>query len=138
MDYLLDTSVIIAYLRRRPGVVEYITSLEGELSTSFVCVAELYEGVYKSLNSESAESGIQVFCSGLSDIFSLDFEIAKTFGRIKTTLQSIGQVIDDLDILIATTALTRDKILITLNIKHFSRIPGLKILTPPHSSSASS
>jgi|SRR3989344_3064544 len=138
MGYLLDTSLIIAYLRSRSGIVEYVSGLEAELTTSYICIAELFEGVHKSSNLESAESGVLTFCSGLSDIFGLDLDIAKKFGQIKAHLQSSGQVIDDLDILIASTALKHNLTLVTLNPKHFSRVPHLKILTPSPYSSASS
>ena len=130
MAYLLDTSVIIAYLRHRPGIVDYVSNLDSELVSSYICIAELYEGVYKSSNRESAESAVLDFCAGLSDIFSLELAIAKEFGRIKGSLQSQGKVIDDLDILIAATALEHNLALVTLNIKHFSRIPGLKLQSP--------
>ncbi|MCL5886782.1 MAG: PIN domain-containing protein, partial [Actinobacteria bacterium] len=42
---LLDTDVIIEYLRGRDEAVRYIESLEGELYVSAITVAELYSGV---------------------------------------------------------------------------------------------
>ena len=42
-------------------------------------------------------------------------------------MEKLGKPIDSFDLLIAATALENDLILVTNNLKHFSRIPGLKI-----------
>ena len=51
----------------------------------------------------------------------------ETFAEIKADLQNQGNVIDDMDLLIAATALTMNYTLVTNNERHFSRIPGLQI-----------
>ncbi len=48
------------------------------------------------------------------------------FARIRGDLRQRGQLIGDPDILIATTALYYDLILLTRNKKHYQRIPLLK------------
>ncbi len=50
-----------------------------------------------------------------------------TFGEFKANLELTGQSIDDMDLLIASTALTHNLILVTNNEKHFNRINGLEI-----------
>jgi tRNA(fMet)-specific endonuclease VapC len=57
----------------------------------------------------------------------MDEKIENIYGRIKAELQRNGNGIDDMDILIAATAIATDKILVTNNEKHFKRIPDLKI-----------
>jgi tRNA(fMet)-specific endonuclease VapC len=42
-------------------------------------------------------------------------------------LESKGQKIGDMDTFIAATALEEDLIVVTGNVEHFSRIPGLKV-----------
>ena len=51
----------------------------------------------------------------------------ETFGQMKALLESDGQRIDDMDLLIASTALTHNLVLVTKNEKHFRRVPGLEI-----------
>ena len=51
----------------------------------------------------------------------------ETFGELKASLEKSGKIIDDMDLLIASTALTRNLVLVTNNEKHFNRINGLEI-----------
>jgi tRNA(fMet)-specific endonuclease VapC len=48
----------------------------------------------------------------------------ETFAEIKADLQTQGNIIDDMDLLIAATALTMNYTLVTNNERYFSRIPG--------------
>ena len=51
----------------------------------------------------------------------------RKYGEIRWLLESKGQKIGDMDTFIAATALEEDLIIVTGNVEHFSRIPGLKI-----------
>ena len=49
------------------------------------------------------------------------------FGEIKSNLERKGNVIEDMDILIAATALSHNLILVTNNVKHFEKVKDLDI-----------
>jgi predicted nucleic acid-binding protein len=49
------------------------------------------------------------------------------FSDLKAKYRKVGITIDDFDLLIAATALTYNQIVVTNNVKHFSRIEELKI-----------
>ncbi len=49
------------------------------------------------------------------------------FAVLRADLRRRGQLIPDLDLLIAATALSHDLALLTRNVRHFARIPGLRI-----------
>ena len=51
---------------------------------------------------------------------------ADAFSREKVRLESIGQTIEDFDLLIGITARENDLAVVTHNTKHFGRIEGLK------------
>ena len=129
MNYLIDTSVIINFLRNKPETVEYISRLDGELTSSFICLAELYEGVFRNKEKVKTEKAILDFFTGLSFIYGLDKDISKDFGQIRSHLKSKGNVIEDMDILIASTCIANNLTLITANPRHFSRIPSLQVLS---------
>lgn len=126
--YFIETSTIVNFLRSKKGAIETIEKFEGELTSSFVCLAELYEGVCRVKNTKKAEKGVLMFFSGLSEIFGLDNEIAKKFGQIRAKLKREGERIEDLDIFIAATCLAYNLELVTYNAKHFARVENLKIL----------
>lgn len=128
--HLLDTSVIIDYLRGKDEVVEIIDNLEGEVSSSFVCLAELFEGVAREKNPEKTSEKIIGFFGTFSKTYGLDEKIARKFGETRKELKDKGTVIEDMDILIAATCLANDLVLLTKNEKHFARVKGLRIKTP--------
>src|SRR3989344_578925 len=127
--YFIETSAIINFLKNKENAVSYIESLEGELTSSFVCLAELYEGIYRVQNPKELEKGVLLFFTGLTEVYELDQEIAKNFGQIRAKLKKRGEVIEDIDIMIPATCLAQNLTLVTYNSKHFERVPGLEIIT---------
>lgn len=125
--YFLETSVIIGYLRGDLQAVRLIDSLEGELSSSYVCLAELYEGIFRVKTPEKMEKGVLDFFSGLTIIYGVDQEVARNFGKLRKDLKEKGKMIEDMDILIAATCLAKDLVLATYNTRHFTRIESLQI-----------
>lgn len=126
--YFLDTSVIVDCLKGKREQVNFVNDLEGELSTSFVCLAELFEGIFRVNNRTELEKGLLDFISGLDNIYGLDAEIAKEFGKIRWELKKRGKVIEDLDILIAATCIVNNLTLVTSNKKHFGRVGSLQTI----------
>ncbi len=125
--YFIETSVIIDYLKGEKTTVELVNNLEGELTSSFICLSELYEGIYRVVEKEKLEKAMLTFFSGMSEVFGIDLEIAKTFGKIRAMLKRDGKVIEDIDIFIAATCLAYNLTLVSKNIKHFERIKDLEI-----------
>lgn len=125
--YFLETSIIIDYLRGKGDVVNTIDQLNGKFVSSYICLSELYEGIHRS-KSKRAESSILKFFSGLHEVCGLNQDIAKKFGFLRKELKQKGQIIEDLDVLIAATCLVNGFILVTNNLKHYSRIKGLDLL----------
>ncbi|WP_439647486.1 PIN domain-containing protein [Brucepastera parasyntrophica] len=63
----------------------------------------------------------------LFPIIPIDISIIEIFSELKSKYDKKGIVIDDFDLLIASTALTHNQILVTNNVKHFNKIKELKI-----------
>jgi len=124
--YLLDTSVIIDYLRGKDKTVDLIDGIEGNLTSSYVCLAELFEGVYRANNRKDVKEAVMHFFASLTTIFGLNIEIAESFGKIRKDLKVQGKIIEDLDIFIAATCIVHDLTLVTYNKEHFSRVKDLK------------
>ena len=56
--------------------------------------------------------------------------IAEAFGKIRAGLRRQGNLIADMDLLIAATALVHDLTLLTGNTRHVARVPGLRLQQP--------
>ena len=57
-----------------------------------------------------------------------DARFAPLYARLLAAMERNGQRITAFDLLIATAALLDDAPLVTRNMKHFSRVPGLRVI----------
>ncbi|WP_211209912.1 PIN domain-containing protein [Cyclobacterium marinum] len=55
------------------------------------------------------------------------FNAIYLYGKEKTRLRSKGLMISDFDLLIGCTAVDREMVMVTENLKEFERISGIKI-----------
>ncbi|MBR4804545.1 MAG: PIN domain-containing protein [Bacteroidales bacterium] len=122
--YLLDTCVCIELLHKNPKVVERLREIGvSNCKISDITVAELFFGAFKS--------GKQSHFDDVTEILRLfeSYRIMhlRKYGELRFTLERKGLKIGDMDMFIAATALEENLILVTGNVEHFSRIPGLKI-----------
>jgi len=53
--------------------------------------------------------------------------IMERFGEIRANLRRRGMLIPDFDLLVGVTALHHELTLLTSNVRHMSRIPGLRV-----------
>ncbi len=125
---LLDTNICIHIINNSPRqVIEKIKSLEPpEVKLSSISVGELEYGVSKSKNREKNRSALLLFLSAF-DIVDFNDTDAEIFGIIRARLERKGKTIGPYDIQIASQAISRDLILVTNNVREFSRIDGLKL-----------
>jgi len=131
MRYFLDTSIIIAYLRQKQPTADSVDQLDGELFSSFICLSELYEGIAYAKERKRAEEAVLGFFQGLAGIFSIDSDTARRFGYLRAHLKARGEVLEDIDTFIAATCLSQNTTLVTLNVRHFKRVPDLLLYTIP-------
>lgn len=129
MKYLLDTDWVINHLRGIEKVTKKLEELASEgLALSIVSLAELYEGIYHSTDPQKDEKALKKFLEVVT-ILEINEEICKIFGRERARLRKLGRMIGDFDLLIASTCLCYNLILLTDNIKEFERVKNLKILS---------
>jgi tRNA(fMet)-specific endonuclease VapC len=58
-------------------------------------------------------------------VVNFDTGCGNTFGRMRVHLRKHGIEVNAVDLMIASTALTHDLVLVTHNTSDFNRIPGL-------------
>ena len=125
--YLLDTDTIIYNLKGELKVHEnLLLHVNDLLQISIITLMELYYGAYKSQHVDANLAKIKTLEQSL-DILITGQETAEIFGKLKSKLESSGNRLDDFDLIIASTALSHNLVLVTNNEKHFQRIEGLKL-----------
>jgi tRNA(fMet)-specific endonuclease VapC len=98
---------------------------------SAITVSELEFG---ACNSKHYDNEIAAVRKLLAPFEILDFEGATCpafYGRIRYELEQAGQAIGAMDLLIAAHALALGATLVTNNIAHFQRVPGLAVARWP-------
>lgn len=129
MRYLLDTDICSYAIRARDprllAVMEEKTRVGADLSISVVSYAEMRLGAERSRDAERHDLAIRAFCDRLSSVLAWDRPAADEFARLQARLLDAGTPIGGNDAMIAAHALSLDRVLITNNEKHFSRVPGL-------------
>ncbi|MBY0544228.1 MAG: type II toxin-antitoxin system VapC family toxin [Gammaproteobacteria bacterium] len=128
MKYMLDTNICIYLIKKRPQkVLKKFESLKiGDICISSVTLAELMYGIKKSQHCEKNQLALEHFSVPL-DIQPFDDESARCYGHIRAVLEKKGMPIGALDLMIAAHAQSINAILVTNNVKEFSRVPDLII-----------
>jgi len=122
--YFIDSDVIIDYLRGVSEIRDFLVELKkkGILVISVVNIVEIYSG--KSIKSVKKKIVIDSFLDEFK-VVVLEKSLAKISGRIRMEYQTPFA-----DAIIAASAIESKAILVTRNVKHFSKIKGLKLLSP--------
>jgi len=131
----LDTSTCIAYLRDTDAAHPVVTARIGatppdELRVSVITIMELTEGLWHdhadAQRYHANRSALHQFLAGIQrvDIGPL---VIEEFGRLRALLRSQGQMIGDMDLAIAATALAHRFTVVSNNVKHFGRVPGISL-----------
>ncbi len=127
---MLDTDVCIHLLNRRASyesIVDRISGLTyGQVLISAITEAELAYSVARSTRKADNRGALLLFLQRF-EIAPFDHNAAQRYGPLREGLQAAGQPIGPLDMLIAAHALSAGCILVTHNVREFSRIPDLTL-----------
>lgn len=136
MGLILDSSVVIAAERRgdTPALlVQQVISLAGnqEAALSSIGLTELVHGIYRASSAERRlrrQTFVDELRIGLT-VYPYTSETAMLAGRIDGEQTAKGVIIPFVDLLIGATALSLGFSVLTVNIRHFQQIPGLKVIS---------
>ncbi len=130
MAYLFDTDAISEVLRPQPApaYIEWLSTIPREDQfTSAVSIGELFKGAYRSVARERHLKNIRERVLPAVSVLPFDTNVAHVFGELSAQLEREGRRLADADLQIAATALHHGLILVTGNIRHFERVPGLQL-----------
>jgi tRNA(fMet)-specific endonuclease VapC len=135
MGLILDSSVAIASERRRETVerlIERVVTATGdqEAALSAIGVTELIHGLYRAQTPVlrlRRQSFLDELLRALT-VYPYTKETAMLAGKLDGEQQSKGVVIPFGDLLIGATALSPGFSVLTENLRHFQKIPGLSVI----------
>ena len=116
---LLDTNVLIDYLRDVAAAARYLDGAPGDLSISAVTVAELHAGVRDGQERDSLREFLLSF-----DVIPVDGPICERAGALRAKYRA-SHGVDLIDGMIAATSILRQLPLVTLNKRHFPMLQNV-------------
>ena len=131
MLLLLDTNALSEPLKRHPHerFLRRLAEVEATtLATSSVCLFELRHGCRRRPDGNRLWERIEREVVGRVTVLSFGREEAVRAGDIQADLGARGVPIGIEDVMIGATALVHGCRVVTRNVRHLARVPGLTVL----------
>lgn len=126
-SYIVDSDILIYFLKGKKEVIEKVIHIPQEsLYITRINYTELLYGAYNSARVEENLKTIIAFLANFK-ILEFDKDASEIFAKTKASLKSQGNIIADMDLMIASIALNHQFILVSNNTKHFQRIEKLDL-----------
>ena len=136
MMFLFDTDTLSHLLRREgsPSLLFRMAAVPPEEQfTTAITVGEMVYGAERSSRREYLLTQFENRLWPTVQILPFDQAAGEAYGRLRAELERAGTPIGEPDTRIAAIALTNDLTVVTGNVRHFTRVPGLRVenwLTP--------
>lgn len=127
--YCFDTDVLSAVMRRDPPmhlVRRLAATPPDEQATTAVTLGELLYGAAKR-GSPSLAARVRDLVTSALFVLPFDEPAAEVYGALRASLEAAGTRLAEPDLRIASIALAREVVLVTGNVRHFARVPGLEV-----------
>jgi predicted nucleic acid-binding protein len=129
---LLETDAISEVLKQRPlpDDIAWLSAIPpNEQFTSAVVVGELFKGAYRSPDVSRHLRNIETRVLPAVTVLPYDTDVARLYGLVQAEIELAGRPLADADVQIAATAMHHGLDLVTGNLRHFTRIAGLRVCT---------
>jgi predicted nucleic acid-binding protein len=127
--YCFDTEVLSAVLRRDPPLhlIRRLARVAPEEQfTTSITLGELLYGASKRGSPELTER-VRALVLRAAGVLPFDATAAEVYGPLRARLENEGRRLDEPDLRIASVALAHQLTLVTGNVRHFARVPGLRV-----------
>jgi tRNA(fMet)-specific endonuclease VapC len=123
---MLDTDVSSYIIRKRPeSLLERFQKYADVLCVSVITAAELQFGAEKA-GRPMLTALVNEYLERLP-ILDWTQGVVAHYAKIRTSLELAGKPIGNNDLLIAAHAVSEGSTLVTNNVKHFEKVPGLRV-----------
>jgi len=127
--YCFDTDVLSATMRRDPHLplIRRLAQLPpADQFTTAITLGELLYGAERR-GSDRLRQKVRDLITGALTVLPFDEPAAELYGSLRARLEAEGRRLDEPDMRIASIALSRNLTLITANVRHFDRVPDLRV-----------
>ena len=126
--YFLDSNTCIYFLNGKSESIKkkILTTSPNEIKIASVVKAELLLGAYKSKTPQRSLEKLEQFLEPF-EILSFDDDVAYEYASIRKQTEEEGKVVGPNDLLIASIAKFHLGVLVTRNVREFTRIEGLLV-----------
>ena len=127
--FCLDTDVLSAVVKRDPPlhlIRRLARTPPTDQCTTAITLGELLYGVTRRGSSALAER-VQDLIESAGPVLPFDERAARQYGFLRASLEGAGRRLAEPDLRIASIALSRDATLVTANVRHFARVPRLRV-----------
>jgi len=124
---VIDSDILIYFLKGKKEVVEILSSIP--MDNLYITRINSTELLYGAYNSDRVEKNLKIIEPFLKNFKILEFDenSALVFAKEKARLKKHGNIIADMDLMIASITIKNNCSLLTNNIKHFDRIQNLQL-----------
>ena len=133
MAQLIDSSIFIALERSGRPLVAVAAAVPDEaVALASITASELLGGVHRA-NTPERRVRREAFVEAILDLIPVlpfDLRVARIHAQLVRQLEESGQPIGAHDAIIAATALAHNYGVLTHNLRHFQRVPGLVVRQP--------
>ncbi len=124
--YILDTNTLIYFFKGMGNVPSKLLAIPPKkIAIPAIVIYELEYGIARSNSPKKRQAQLKEICS-LVNLLPFGNKEACSAASIRANLEKKGTPIGPYDVLIAGTALEHGGILVTNNLKEFSRVSKLK------------
>lgn len=130
MKYVLDTNIASEWIRGTPRIIDRLKgTAKGDVSIPQPVLAELAYGIERLPRSRRRDRLHERYVALRSEVARIAWTdgVTDAFGRVKSALERNGERIEDFDAAIAAHALAVNGVLVTANVRHMQRVPGLQL-----------
>jgi tRNA(fMet)-specific endonuclease VapC len=135
LGLVLDSSAVIAAERKQQPITEFLEAIFAahgpvDLSLSPVTVAELVHGIYRARTpavSQRRREYVEELVS-LVPVYPVTNQTAWLMGQLEGEEAARGNLLPFNDLMIAVAAIEQGYAVLTGNLRHFQKVPGLRVV----------
>jgi predicted nucleic acid-binding protein len=126
--YCFDTDTLSAVIRRDPplSLIRRLAVLPPDAQfTTAITLGELLYGVARRGSAELSKR-VRQLVAGAVLVLPFERSAAETYGTLRAELESAGTRLAEPDLRIASIVIATGLTLVSGNVRHFGRVPGLQ------------